>query len=86
MPQVTTYAKEPLIELIPRFRQMAAEAGRDPDSLSISIGGQGPDVDLIKRYQDLGVERVSCSLMSETAETILPVLDTWAEVIRRVNG
>ena len=86
MPQVTTYAKEPLAELIPRFRQMAAEAGRDPASLSISIGGQGPDLDLVKRYRDMGVDRVSCSLMSEKAETILPVLDTWAEIIRRVNA
>ena len=86
MPQVTTYAKEPLAELIPRFRQMAAEAGRDPASLSISIGGQGPDLDLVRRYRDLGVDRVSCSLMSEKAEAILPVLDTWAEIIRRVNA
>ena len=86
MPQVTTYAKEPLSDLIPRFRQMAAEAGRDPASLSISIGGQGPDLDLVRRYRDLGVDRVSCSLMSEKAEAILPVLDTWAEIIRRVNA
>jgi probable F420-dependent oxidoreductase len=86
MPQVTDYAKEPLTELIPRFRQMAAEAGRDPDALSISIGGQAADVDLAKRYQDLGVERMSCSLPSETAETILPVLDTWAAMMRAVNG
>ena len=86
MPQVTTYAKEPLSDLIPRFRQMAAEAGRDPASLSISIGGQGPDLDLVKRYRDMGVDRVSCSLMSEKAEAILPVLDTWAEIIRRVNA
>ena len=86
MPQVTTYAKEPLSDLIPRFRQMAAEAGRDPASLSISIGGQAPDLDLVKRYRDMGVDRVSCSLMSEKAETILPVLDTWAEIIRRVNA
>jgi hypothetical protein len=34
----------------------------------------------------MGVDRVSCSLMSEKAETILPVLDTWAEIIRRVNA
>src|SRR5437763_14807610 len=40
MPQVTEYAKTPLLELIPRFRQMAAENGRDPASLEISIGGQ----------------------------------------------
>ncbi len=86
MPQVTEYAKTPLIELIPRFRQLAAEAGRDPAAMDISIGGQGPDADLIKRYDDLGVNRVSVSLMSEKADTILPILDQWAEIIRKVNG
>src|ERR1700733_9214370 len=86
MPQVTTYAKTPLLDLIPRFRQMAAENGRDPASLEISIGGQRPDVDLIKQYQDAGVNRVSCSLESEKAAVILPMLDQWAEIIRKVNG
>ena len=86
MPQTTDTANTPLIELIPRFRQMAAEAGRDPATLSISIGGQGPDLDLIRRYQDLDVARVSISLLSETEDTILPILDRWAEIIRAVNG
>jgi probable F420-dependent oxidoreductase len=86
MPQVTEYAKTPLADLIPRFRQMAAEAGRDPAALKIAIGGQGPDTDLIKRYRDLDVDRVSVSLASETAETILPILDRWAGIIRNVNG
>ena len=76
----------PLTELIPRFRQMAAEAGRDPAQFDISIGGQAEDVDLIKRYQDLDVNRVSVSLPSEKADTILPVLDRWAAIIRAVNG
>ena len=86
MPQVTQSAATPLTELIPRFRQMAAEAGRDPATLQINIGGQSGDIDLIKRYRDLNVERVSTSLPSEKAETILPVLDRWAEIIRLVNG
>ena len=43
-------------------------------------------MELIKRYQDLGVNRVSTSLPSEKAETILPVLDRWAAIIRAVNG
>jgi probable F420-dependent oxidoreductase len=86
MPQTTDKATTPLIELIPRFRQMAAEAGRDPATLSISIGGQAHDLDLIRRYQDQGVERVSTSLMSEQEDTILPILDRWAEIIRAVNG
>ena len=86
MPQVTSSATTPLAELIPRFRQMAAEAGRDPAGLAISIGGQAPDIDLIRRYQDLDVERVSVSLLSEKDDTILPVLDQWVAVIRAVNG
>src|SRR5579871_6995078 len=40
MPQVTAGSPTPLSELIPRFRQMAAEAGRDPGGFDISIGGQ----------------------------------------------
>jgi probable F420-dependent oxidoreductase len=86
MPQVTPTATTPLPDLIPRFRQMAAEAGRDPASLAISIGGQQPDIDLIKRYQDLDVERVSVSLLSEKEDSILPVLDQWVAVMRAVNG
>ena len=86
MPQVTANSKTPLIDLIPRFRQLAAENGRDPASLEISIGGQQPDIDLIKRYQDAGVDRVSCSLESDKAPSIIPILDTWADVIRAVNG
>ncbi len=86
MPQVTDYAKTPLIELVPRFRQMAAEHGRDPATLEISIGGQRPDVELIRQYQDAGVNRVSCSLESDKAPAILPILDQWAEIIRKVNG
>ena len=86
MPQVTAGSPTPLTELIPRFRQMAAEAGRDPGAFDISIGGQTEDVDLIKRYQDLDVNRVSVSMPSEKADTILPVLDRWATIIRTVNG
>jgi probable F420-dependent oxidoreductase len=86
MPQVTATSSTPLTDLIPRFRQMAAEAGRDPNGFDISIGGQSEDIDLIKRYQDLGVNRVSVSLLSEKADTILPVLDRWAAIIRAMNG
>ena len=86
MPQVTAGAPTPLIELVPRFRQMAAEAGRDPARLNISVSGQPADIDLIRRYRDVGVDRVSAALPSEKAETILPVLDRWAAIIRAVNG
>jgi probable F420-dependent oxidoreductase len=86
MPQITEKSPTPLVELIPKFRQMCAEADRDPDKMDISIGGQQPDIDQVKRYRDAGVSRVSASLPSEKADTILPLLDKWVAVIRAVGG
>ena len=86
MPQVTEYAKTELADLVPQFHQMAIEAGRDPTSLPISVWGRQPDLNLAKRYQDLGVDRMVTSLDSAKADEILPLLDSWAEFIRKVNG
>ena len=86
MPQVTAKDKAPLTEVIPRFRQMVAEAGRDPAAMQIVMGAQPPDVALIGQYQALDVDIVYPSLPSESAETILPILDQWVDVMRQVNG
>src|SRR5215510_16089518 len=47
------------LEYLPRFRQMAEEAGRDPRSLEVTLGGAPEDADTLKRYRDLGVVRVN---------------------------
>ena len=86
MPQVTAKDKAPLTELIPRFRQMTAEAGRDPAAMQIVMGAQPPDATLIGQYQALAVDIVYPSLPSEKADTILPMLDQWAGVMRQING
>ena len=86
MPQATAKDPTPLTEVIPRFRQMAAEAGRDPEAMQIVMGSQPPDVALIAQYQALDVDIVYPSLPSEGAETILPILDQWVAVMRQING
>ena len=63
---------------------MAADAGRKP--LPISLGGAPMDAGKLKRLRDLGIERVSTSVMSEKADQILPILDKWAGLMRQVNG
>jgi probable F420-dependent oxidoreductase len=83
MPQVTATDKTPLSELIPRFRQQATEAGRDPATMPIIIGAQPPDPSLIESYARLGVDMVYPSLPSEPADKILPMLDSWAEIMRK---
>ncbi len=73
-------------EYMPRFRQMATEAGRDPNSLPITIGGSPEDADRLKHFRDLGAVGVNISLPAENADAILPILDRWAELRRRVNA
>ena len=72
--------------MIPEFRKMATEAGRDPKSIEITVWFPRKDADLMKRYEDLGVARVVFNLDSEKADTMLPVIDSWAALMRQVNG
>jgi probable F420-dependent oxidoreductase len=73
-------------DYLPKFKQMVAEAGRDPAALPITLFGGTEDADLLKRYRDMGVTRVVTTLPPEPAAKTLPVLDRWAELIRRVNA
>jgi probable F420-dependent oxidoreductase len=79
-----TYAE--IADMIPQFRRMATDAGRDPSSIEMTIWSPKQEADLMKRYQDLGIARVVFSLESEKADTILPAVDRLAELIRKVNG
>jgi probable F420-dependent oxidoreductase len=73
-------------EYMPRFRRMAEEAGRDPRSLSVTLGGAPEDPDRLKRYRDLGIARMNVRLPSAKADEILPVLDRWSRLIRQVQA
>ena len=68
------------------FKQMAAEAGRDPAEVPISAFGAKEDLDGIRRHGELGVSRTVVMLESEKEDKILPVLDRWAEIIRKVKA
>jgi probable F420-dependent oxidoreductase len=76
---------EDVSEFLPQFRQMAREAGRDPDKLPVTMWGVAEDRDRLLSYRDRGVARVVVSLDSAKADKILPELDRWAELIRAVR-
>jgi probable F420-dependent oxidoreductase len=73
-------------DYMPRFRQMTAEAGRDPKSLPVTIGGAPEDLGQLQHFRDLGAARVNVSLPAEGREQVLPILDRWAGFIRKLNG
>ena len=63
------------------LRHKAEAAGRDPDSLAISVFAfEGTHGDALKRYRELGVERVVLVAPRRLADA-LPFLDRLATVI-----
>ena len=70
---------------LPKFRQMAQEAGRDPDSLQVSSFGLGDDADAVKRLADLGVTRVVPMFPPAKGDTVLPLIDRWTKIMQQVN-
>ena len=65
---------------------MAKEAGRDPTSLSVTLGGAPEDLTVLRRNRDLGVTRMTVRLSPAGKDEILPVLDRWAKLIPQVNS
>ncbi|HEY4472566.1 MAG TPA: LLM class F420-dependent oxidoreductase [Stellaceae bacterium] len=76
---------EDVTDFLPQFRQMAAEARRDPAEVPVTVWGVPEDADRLRRYRDQGVARVVVSLPSEPAAKTLSRLDRWAELIRHIG-
>ena len=72
-------------DFLPHFRQMAADMGRDLAEVPVTVWGAGEDYDRLRRYEDQGVARLVVSLAPEKSDKTLPVLDRWAELIRRIG-
>jgi probable F420-dependent oxidoreductase len=71
-------------EYMPQLRRMAEAAGRDPASLAVTFGNAPEDPDLLRRYRDLGIARVTVRLPAAGADQILPILDRYAALMRQV--
>jgi len=72
-----------LLDMLGKYRQMARDAGRDPQSVPVSLFNSAEDESELARYRDVGIARVVPFLLSEPRDKILPLLDRWAALIRR---
>ena len=81
MPHRTRPQYADVVDKLPEFRALLAEAGRAPDSLPVSVWGGKPDLDALKRDRDAGVVRMIMNLPSAGREEVLPRLDRWAALI-----
>jgi hypothetical protein len=69
--------------VLEKYRQMARDAGRDPETLPVTLFNPAEDQGELARYRDMGIARVVVMLLSEPRDKTLPVLDRWAALIRR---
>jgi probable F420-dependent oxidoreductase len=67
---------------IDTLRARAAAAGRDPKSITVSTFGATPEKSAVDSLRESGVDRAIFVLPSEGRESVLPLLDRWAEVSR----
>ena len=86
IPQAARGGYKEIGDLIPEFRKMATEAGRNPDEIAITVWFPKRELELMKRYADLGVERVVFNVESEKAGTAMPVIDEIAEFMHKANA
>ena len=64
------------------LRERLAEAGRDPYSAPVTIFGAQPNSDTVSRMEQYGVSRVLLTVPAEGPETVLPLLDDLAKLVR----
>ena len=67
------------------FRELVETCGRDPDTVAINLQIMDTtDLDKLKRYRDLGIERATIGVAVDTwdqPELIMPMIDRFAEII-----
>lgn len=71
-----------IVDMLPKFRQMAAEMGRNPDDIPVTAFGIKPSDDEIKIMADAGLGRVVFGLPAAPAGEVLPLMDQCTEIMR----
>jgi probable F420-dependent oxidoreductase len=71
--------------VIDAFHKMAAEAGRDRAELPITLFRVPDDIERLRLYQRIGIDRVVFSLPMASEDKIMPILDRWAELQRQLD-
>lgn len=73
------------LEMLPRFRQMVAEGGRNPHSLPMSVFGPKHDAALLARLRDAGIERTVLAIATTRRDEALKALDSLAALTKGIG-
>ena len=76
---------EPIAESMADFRARAEKAGRDPATVTVTVFGVVPDEARVAALREAGVTRVVFFVPSATGDTVLPLLDQYAGLAKKVG-
>jgi probable F420-dependent oxidoreductase len=77
-------------ETIPEIKRLAKDSGRNPDSLEFSVllmaQGEGPTVEVMKRYQEAGVNRMIVLAWAAASGSGVEAVKGLAPIVERAQG
>lgn len=76
------YRLEGLAEKIAELRRRAEGLGRDPQAISITIFGAKPEREALDQLEAIGVERAILMLPPADRDTVMPLVDQYAGLVR----
>ena len=69
------------LKRIPELKAKAGAAGRDPDSISVTLFSTPPNREAVDEAASYGVDRVIFSLPCRAPTEVLPVLDEYSKLV-----
>jgi len=76
---------EPIAESMADFRARAEKAGRDPATVTVTVFGVVPDEARVAALREAGVTRAVFFVPSATGDTVLPLLDQYGALAKKVG-
>src|SRR5262249_60215466 len=73
-----------MLSFLPRFRQMIAEAGRDYDTVPMSVILAQPDAELLKGYAGAGIDRAVLLIQTAGRDEGLRKLGGYSKLMHDV--
>jgi alkanesulfonate monooxygenase SsuD/methylene tetrahydromethanopterin reductase-like flavin-dependent oxidoreductase (luciferase family) len=74
---------ERVLSGLAELKERASRAGRDMKTISTSVFGAAPDPATLDRWAAGGITRAILRLPPEGRDTVLPLLDQWAKLVKR---
>lgn len=80
------FAVSDLPGVIAELHEKAKAKGRDPRSIELSLFWAPGDLDMLRRYRDLGFSRGILAVPSGKPEEVLPMLDGYAPLVEQLRA